>query len=173
MRKKLDSRNTLFYQKNYPYLSKIESTKPYQATLGIGGNIGDVRRRFNHLFHFLQKSSVVDIIETAPILKNPPFGYLEQEYFYNSLIIVKTCLRPKVLLRYILHVEKKFGRKRSFTDAPRTLDIDMIFYEDEVMNTTELTLPHHAWSERASVTVPLSKLNTKISKEYVLNKFME
>ena len=88
MRKKLDSKNTLFYQKNYPYLSKIESTKPYQATLGIGGNIGDVRRRFNHLFHFLQKSSLVDIIETAPILKNPPFGYLEQEYFYNSLIIV-------------------------------------------------------------------------------------
>ncbi len=162
MQKILNKNNTLFYQKNYPYLSKKESKKPYQATLGIGGNIGDVRRRFNHLFYFLQKSPLVDIVETAPILKNPPFGYLEQEYFYNSLIIVKTCLRPKVLLRYILRVEKQFGRKRSFADAPRTLDIDMIFYEDEVMNTTELTLPHHAWHERVSVTIPLSKLKTKI-----------
>jgi len=162
MRKKLDKKNTLFYQKNYPYLSKKKSTKPYQVLLGIGGNIGDVPRRFNHLFYHLKKSSLVDIIETSPILKNPPFGYLEQEEFYNSLIIVKTCLTPKALLRYILHVEKKFGRKRSFADAPRTLDIDMIFYEDRVVKTEELTLPHHGWMGRASVIIPLIHLQTKI-----------
>ena len=143
-------------------MSKQKSSKPYQATLGIGGNIGDVRRRFNHLFQFLKNSLYVDVIETTPILKNPPFGYLEQKYFYNSLIIVKTCLTPKALLRYILHVEKKFGRKRSFTDAPRTLDIDMIFYENEILNTKELTLPHHGWRERTSVIIPLVHLKTKI-----------
>ena len=108
MKKILDNKHTLYYQKNYPYLSKKKSTKPYLVTLGIGGNIGDVRRRFNHLFYHLRKSSSVDIIETSPILKNPPFGYLKQKYFYNSLIIVKSCLNPKALLRYILHVEKKF-----------------------------------------------------------------
>ena len=143
-------------------MSKQKSSKPYQATLGIGGNIGDVRRRFNHLFQFLKNSLYVDVIETTPILKNPPFGYLEQKYFYNSLIIVKTCLTPKALLRYILHVEKKFGRKRSFADAPRTLDIDMIFYENEILNTKELTLPHHGWRERTSVIIPLVHLKTKI-----------
>ena len=143
-------------------MSKQKSSKPYQATLGIGGNIGDVRRRFNHLFQFLKNSLYVDVIETTPILKNPPFGYLEQKYFYNSLVIVKTCLTPKALLRYILHVEKKFGRKRSFADAPRTLDIDMIFYENEILNTKELTLPHHGWRERTSVIIPLVHLKTKI-----------
>ena len=162
MRKKLDKNNTLFFQKNYPYLSKNKSTKPYQATLGIGGNMGDVRRRFNHLFYYLKKSSLVEIVETTPILENPPFGYLEQNNFYNSLIIVKTCLTPKALLRYILHIEKKFGRKRSFADAPRTLDIDMIFYEDRVVNTKELTLPHHGWRDRDSVVIPLIHLQTKI-----------
>ena len=162
MQKKLDKNNTLYFQKNYPYRSKKKSSKLFQSTLGIGGNIGDVRRRFNHLFFYLQKSPFLEIVETSPILKNPPFGYLEQDEFYNALIIVKSCLRPKALLRYILRVEKKFGRKRSFADAPRTLDIDMIFYEDEVMNTTELILPHHAWHERESVTIPLSKLKTKI-----------
>jgi len=162
MRKKLDKNNTLFFQRNYPYLSKNKSTKPYQAVLGIGGNMGDVRRRFNHLFYHLKKSSFVDIIETSPILKNPPFGYLEQKDFYNSLIIVKSCLTPKALLRYILHVEKKFGRKRSFPDAPRTLDIDIIFYENRVVKSKALTLPHHGWRDRTSVIIPLTHLKTKI-----------
>jgi len=158
----LDSDNRLFFQENYPFLSKKKSTKPYQSLLGIGGNIGDVRRRFNHLFYHLQKSPFVDIVETTPILKNPPFGYLEQAYFYNSLIIVKTCLTPKALLRYILHVEKKFGRKRSFADAPRTLDIDMIFYEGVKMKSKTLILPHHGWQDRSSVIIPLVHLKTKI-----------
>jgi len=75
---------------------------------------------------------------------------------------VKTCLRPKALLRYILHIEKKFGRKRSFPDAPRTLDIDMIFYEKVQMNSKELTLPHPSWASRTSVIIPLTYLKTKI-----------
>ena len=162
MIKKLDKNNSLIYQKNYPYLSKNRSIKPYQALLGIGGNVGDVRRRFNHLFFFLKRSSFVDIVETAPILKNPPFGYLEQDDFYNSLIIVKTCLRPKALLRYILRVENKFGRIRSFQDAPRTLDIDMIFYEQEVIESEVLTVPHPHWNKRYSVVIPLSHMQTKI-----------
>ena len=156
MQKVIDKNNTLIHQKNYPYQSKRKSTKPYQATLGIGGNIGDVKRRFNHLFFYLKRSPFVDIIETSPILKNPPFGYLEQDDFHNALIIVKTCLRPKALLRYILSTEKIFSRKRSFQDAPRTLDIDMIFYEDVQMSSERLTLPHPSWQKRDSVLIPLS-----------------
>lgn len=162
MIKKLDNNNTLYYQKNYPYLSKKKSLKAYRALLGIGGNIGDVRRRFNHLFVVLNRSPYVDVIETSPILKNPPFGYLEQDYFYNALIIVKTCLHPKALLRYILRIEKKFGRKRSFPDAPRTLDIDMIFYEQESIQSKELTVPHPHWHERTSVIIPLVHMQTKM-----------
>ena len=162
MQKKLDKNNLMIFQKNYPYLSKKVSRKPFQATLGIGGNIGDVSRRFNHLFIYLSASPFVDIIETSPILKNPPFGYLEQDDFHNSLIIVKTCLRPKALLRYILHIEKKFGRRRSFPDAPRTLDIDMIFYENVKMDSKELTIPHPHWRSRTSVIIPLTYLKTKI-----------
>ena len=162
MQKKLDNKNTLIYQKNYPYLSKKKSTKPYQSTLGIGGNMGDVPRRFNHLFYHLKRSPFVEIVETSPILRNPPFGYVEQDYFYNALIIVKTCLRPKALLRYILRVEKKFGRKRSFPNAPRTLDIDMIFYEQEKIESELLTIPHHGWRDRTSVIIPLIHMKTKM-----------
>jgi len=124
--------------------------------LGIGGNVGDTLRRFEHLFFFFQQSGFVHILETAPILKNPPFGYIEQEDFYNSIILVETYLTPKALLRYILKIEKRFGRKRLFKDAPRTLDIDIIFYEKQVMDSKVLKLPHPGWSKRDSVLIPLS-----------------
>jgi len=160
MVKRLNKNNSLYFQKLYPYRRKLGISHPYNALLGIGGNIGDTKRRFNHLFIYLQKSPYITIIETAPILKNPPFGYLEQDYFYNSLIYIKTSLQPKALLRYILHIEKKFSRKRSFQDAPRTLDIDMIFYEDLSMTTKDLTLPHPSWQKRASVLIPMSYMKS-------------
>lgn len=130
--------------------------------LGIGGNVGDVVRRFEHLFYYLKRSSLVRIIETAPILKNPPFGYTEQEDFFNSLILIETFLKPKALLRYVLRVEKIFGRKRLFKDGPRTLDIDIIFYENVVMETKNLTLPHPGWKDRESVLIPLAMMKGKI-----------
>ena len=92
------------------------------------------------------------------MLKNPPFGYLEQDDFYNAIVIVKTCLRPKALLRYILSIEKRFGRKRLFKDGPRTLDIDIIFYANEQIESRELIIPHPAWCKRPSVLIPLSYL---------------
>ena len=141
--------------KIYPSHPKNSNKKPYKALLGIGGNIGDVPRRFNHLYIFLKKSPLIEIVETAPIFKNPPFGYLEQDDFYNSLIFIRTTLLPKALLRYILHTEKRFARRRLFANAPRTLDIDMIFYEYKKINTPTLTVPHPAWKQRESVTVPL------------------
>ena len=160
-RKQLNSQLTLISTKNFPYHRQGKVKKKHKALLGIGGNIGDVLRRFEHLFYVLKSSPFVNVLETAPILKNPPFGYLEQEYFYNSLILVETDLTPRVLLRYILRVEKHFGRKRLFKDGPRTLDIDMIFYENIKMMTEELTLPHPAWMKRSSVLIPLSKMKSK------------
>ena len=157
-----DSKSRLFFTKLYPSHFIKKSTKPYRATLGIGGNIGDVPRRFNHLFYYFKKSPFVDIVETAPIYKNPPFGYINQSYFYNSIIIIQTYLQPKALLRYILHSEKRFGRRRSFKDAPRTLDIDIIFYENRVIKSRNLTLPHPSWHERDSVLVPLKYIKSRV-----------
>ena len=162
MSRKLAKDSTLFCTKLYPYQRVKQSDKGYQAILGIGGNIGDVPKRFNHLFYYLRKSPLVDVVETAPIYRNPPFGYLNQDYFYNSIIVIKTQLQPKALLRYILHTEKRFGRKRSFKDAPRTLDIDMIFYENRVIQSRDLTLPHPHWHKRDSVLVPLKYIKSRV-----------
>ena len=156
IRKKIDVKNTLIRTKDFPCI--LSSQSGYRALLGIGGNIGDVVRRFEHLFYYFKRSSLLRIIETAPIVRNPPFGYTEQGDFYNSLLLIETFLSPKALLRYLLRVEKLFGRKRLFKDGPRTLDIDIIFYENVKMETKDLTLPHPGWKERASVLIPLSMM---------------
>lgn len=156
IRKRIDAQNTLIKSSTYP--RRFKSKSGHQALLGIGGNIGDVVRRFDHLLFYMKRSSLVRVLETAPILRNPPFGYMDQEDFYNSLIRIETFLSPKALLRYVLYIEKRFGRKRLFKDGPRTLDIDIIFYEDKIIKTKHLALPHPGWKERASVLIPLSMM---------------
>ncbi len=160
IKKNLNSKHTLLKTSLYP--SSYPELGGYKALLGIGGNMGDVLRRFNHLFCYFKRSNFIHIIETAPILKNPPFGYIEQDDFYNSLMLIETKMRPKELLNYLLRVEKIFRRKRLFKDGPRTLDIDIIFYEDVTMDSKSLTLPHHGWRERTSVLIPLSYMKRTI-----------
>jgi 2-amino-4-hydroxy-6-hydroxymethyldihydropteridine diphosphokinase len=109
----------------------------------------------------LVKSSLVTIVETSPILRNPPFGYLKQDDFFNAVVHIRTSLMPRELLEYMLRVEKYFGRKREFQDGPRTLDIDLIFYENREINTSRLTVPHPNWQDRDSVKIPLSKMKGK------------
>ena len=152
-RRQLNKNHTLIFTPSFPY--SLKNRGGHKALLGIGGNIGDVVRRFEHLLCYLKRSSFISVIETAPILKNPPFGYREQGDFYNSLLLIETDMHPRALLNYVLRVEKVFGRKRLFKDGPRTLDIDIIFYENVKMDTKDLTLPHPGWMKRNSVLIPL------------------
>jgi 2-amino-4-hydroxy-6-hydroxymethyldihydropteridine diphosphokinase len=143
-----------FYGLHFPSKSKL-STKRYEVVIGVGGNVGDVRRRFLHLFFFLKREKILDLQQTSLILKNPPFGYKQQDDFFNSIIVLKTSLQPRAFLRYLLHVEKRFGRKRSFENAPRTLDLDIIFFDNRVINRRDLSIPHPEWQNRESVIIPL------------------
>jgi 2-amino-4-hydroxy-6-hydroxymethyldihydropteridine diphosphokinase len=141
---------------HFPFCTKSSSSLRYEVTLGIGGNIGDVRRRFEHLFFFFKREKKVKIIKTSLILKNPPFGYTKQDDFFNSIIVLKTSMQPRAFLHYLHRVEKKFGRRRSFANAPRTLDLDILFFDNRKINTKELQIPHAAWAQRESVVIPLA-----------------
>jgi 2-amino-4-hydroxy-6-hydroxymethyldihydropteridine diphosphokinase len=99
---------------------------------------------------------VVDIIQTSPILKNPPFGYTNQKDFYNAIIIIKTDLNPINLLKFVLRVEQFFKRDRHFENSPRTLDVYIIFYDKITINRKDLIIPHPHFRERESVLIPLS-----------------
>jgi len=156
MRKVLGDDLELYYEYPYPFINRKKFDKRHIVTVGIGGNIGNVKRRFKKLFLYLQKNRSVDIIKTSPILKNPPFGFVQQNDFLNAVMVLRTDMYPKEFLKFALHTEKIFARKRSFKNAPRTLDIDIIFFDKMAVNKKDLQIPHPKWNQRISVTIPLS-----------------
>ena len=158
MKKKLSPKLTLFYYPNFPKKFNITSKKKYYVTIGIGGNIGNTKRIFDKLILCLKKDARFTLLMTSPLLKNPPFGFLEQSDFLNGIIRLKTNLCPNAFLKAMQRYENKFGRKRSFQDAPRTLDIDIIFFDDKKVNTKNLIIPHKNWANRESVIIPLKHM---------------
>lgn len=143
------------------YPCKWQPARPYRfiATIGIGGNVSDVLRRFNHLIFKFRRDKMVQVLRTGFILKNPPFGYSKQNDFYNSVVLVGTSMQPTELLAYLMRVEKYFARKRTFKNAPRTLDLDILFFDNRIIHTPRLTIPHPCWQERESVVLPLLSLS--------------
>jgi len=133
-----------------------KSAKKNTVLIGIGCNVGNCIRRFKKLYLFLSKHPKTDVVQTSIIYKNPPFGYLNQPDFYNSIMVIKTDYSPFELLRFLLYTEKKFGRIRSFKNAPRTLDLDIILFNNIKIETEKLKIPHPFYKKRDSVLVPLA-----------------
>ena len=169
LRRNLDERHSIYVDRHFPQiLSKADSYR-YRVVLGVGGNIGDTRRRINHLWHYLGRLPQVCRIRSGVILRNPPFGYVDQGDFDNTVIEIGSSLEPKALLRLIWRIEKRFGRRRSFANAPRTLDLDILFFEKRFIRTKELSIPHPHWRERVSVIIPLGSLAQKSARRYYEN----
>lgn len=160
MIKVLDKDLKLYFNNIYPYQNnqknyKKQSNKNHTVTIGIGGNIGDVRKRFRLLFKMLKDDSRFILESSSPILKNPPFGYLAQDDFFNAIIVLRTNMSPIECLNTFQRYEYRFKRTRSFQDAPRTLDIDIIFYDKIQLESKRLIIPHKGYKQRPSVLIPL------------------
>lgn len=158
LKRELSQELTRFKGLHFAWKKKQKTTHRYKTIVGVGGNVGDVKRRFEHLFHFLRKEKRVEMIETSNILQNPPFGYTKQDDFLNCVIVLRVSMQPMVFLDYLMRLEKKFARKRSFANAPRTLDLDILFFDNRVIECTRLSVPHPHWFERQSVLIPLSEV---------------
>jgi 2-amino-4-hydroxy-6-hydroxymethyldihydropteridine diphosphokinase len=156
LKRKLNENLTIFKSLRFGCRFRQKSSKKYSVTVGIGGNVGDVRRRFEHLLIEVKRDKRVELLQTSLILKNPPFGFVNQDDFFNSIIVLQVNMQPLEFLAYIQRLEKKFARKRSFANAPRTLDLDIIFFDNRVIKTDKLTVPHIDWSNRQSVVIPLA-----------------
>lgn len=134
---------------------KKSGSHRYSVTLGVGGNVGDVKRRFKHLCVYLNKDRRIAVKKISSVLKNPPFGYFEQDEFFNAVMVLATSMQPRPFLDHMMRVERRFSRKRSFENAPRTLDLDIIFFDNRVIKTQRLCVPHPEWFKRESVLIPL------------------
>ena len=126
------------------------------AYLGLGSNMGDRKQNLAQALELLSKHVVIEKISS--IYETEPVGYEQQPLFLNAVCRVSTELNPKKLLRLAKRIEAKLGRTPSFPNAPRTIDIDILFYGDEVLNDKKLTIPHPRLVERAFVLVPLAEI---------------
>jgi len=158
-KKNINSNLTLYFKRDFPKVYTKKTDRKYEVYLGIGGNIGDMFQRFGILLKQFYNDRKIALQTTSPLLKNPPFGYLEQNDFLNGVIKFGTNVPPLYLLFILQRYEKRFGRKRSFKDAPRTLDLDIIFIKKNGKNMKiemkNLEVPHKNWKERDSVVIPL------------------
>jgi 2-amino-4-hydroxy-6-hydroxymethyldihydropteridine diphosphokinase len=128
--------------------------------IALGGNVGDVRATFGKAIATLCGMSQAALVARSSDYATPPWGDEDQPPFINACIEIDTALDPHALL-FVLHkVEQKFGRDRSKERrwGPRTLDLDMIAYDDVSIDKVELTLPHPRLFERAFVLVPLAEI---------------
>lgn len=158
-KKKIDTNLVLYFSKNFPMKELEQKRKKYRVFLGIGGNVGDTIKIFESFLMRIKNDTKLSLIQTSPLLKNPPFGYLNQNDFINGIIEISTDLHPLSLLRLTQKYEFIFGRKRSFKDAPRTLDIDIITItrnkRDIEFSDKNLIVPHKDSKNRQSVQIPL------------------
>ncbi|MDA9411342.1 2-amino-4-hydroxy-6-hydroxymethyldihydropteridine diphosphokinase [Bradyrhizobium sp. CCBAU 45384] len=128
--------------------------------IALGGNVGDVRTTFKKAIAHICGMAQATVIARSSDYATPPWGDENQDPFVNACVEIETGLDPHALLFVMQKVEQKFGRTRDQDRrwGPRTLDLDMIAYDDVSMNKPDLTLPHPRLFERAFVLVPLAEI---------------
>jgi 2-amino-4-hydroxy-6-hydroxymethyldihydropteridine diphosphokinase len=131
-----------------------------EALLALGGNVGDVRDTLDRAVAQLCDDAEVKLTARSSDYLTPPWGVRDQPPFVNLCIAVETQLTPQALLARAQAVEGAFGRDRNKERhwGPRTLDIDILAYDDLAVRTPDLTLPHPRLFERAFVLVPLAEI---------------
>jgi 2-amino-4-hydroxy-6-hydroxymethyldihydropteridine diphosphokinase len=128
--------------------------------IALGGNVGDVRATFEKAIANICGMAQAALLARSSDYATPPWGEEDQPPFINACIEIDTALDPHALLFTLHKVEQKFGRDRAKERrwGPRTLDLDMIAYDDMSIDKVELTLPHPRLFERAFVLVPLAEI---------------
>ena len=128
--------------------------------IALGGNVGDVRATFRKAISHICGMAQAALIARSSDYATPPWGDEDQDPFINACVEIETDLDPHALLFVMQKVEQKFGRARTKERpwGPRTLDLDMIAYDDVSLQKPDLTLPHPRLFERAFVLVPLAEI---------------
>ncbi len=131
-----------------------------EAFLGLGGNLGDVRTTLEQAIALLCEGPQVRLAARSADYRTPPWGVLDQPPFVNAVIAVVTSLSPHQLLARAQACERALGRDRSHERrwGPRTIDIDILAYDDVELHDADLTLPHPHLFERAFVLAPLAEI---------------
>ncbi len=128
----------------------------HRVYLALGANMGDRQGNLLQALQLLRARTFVE--EASTCYETKPVGYAEQPDFLNMTCLVTTELSPQELLTFLKQIERQMGRQTSFRNAPRPIDLDILFYDDLILESPELVIPHPRMSERAFVLVPLAEI---------------
>jgi 2-amino-4-hydroxy-6-hydroxymethyldihydropteridine diphosphokinase len=125
--------------------------------LGLGGNLGDPPATFQQALKLI--GEFAQVTKVSKLYKSKPYGFADQPDFYNAAAQLASDLSPLDLLAQLQEVEKQLGKKVVRENGPRVIDLDLLVYEEEVIDLPELTLPHPGILDRDFVLKPLTDLN--------------
>ena len=128
--------------------------------LGLGSNLGDREQNVARAIDLLAQRVKID--ETSSLYVTEPVDHSDQPLFLNTVCRITTSLAPEDLLGLAKRIEAAMGRKPSFVNGPRPIDIDILFYGDKVINVPRLVIPHPRVQERAFVLVPLAEIAPRL-----------
>lgn len=131
-----------------------------EVYISLGSNLGNRIENLKSSLALMEPE--ISVKEISPVYETPPWGYTSQPAFLNQVIQGETYLTPAELLVFLKFIERRMGRVLTFLYGPRIIDLDILFYDDLIINTPDLKIPHPRIAERAFVLVPLFD----ISPEY-------
>jgi 2-amino-4-hydroxy-6-hydroxymethyldihydropteridine diphosphokinase len=135
-----------------------------RSYVGVGSNVGDRERMLWGAVHMLAFNPEVDVVAVSSIRETDPVGIVDQPRFLNAAVALDTGLDPRALLELLLSVERELGRARDGPRfGPRTIDLDLLLYGEEVIDEPGLTVPHPRLHERRFALEPLAELDADLA----------
>jgi 2-amino-4-hydroxy-6-hydroxymethyldihydropteridine diphosphokinase len=133
------------------------------AFVGLGANLDDPVAQIERALVELDAIGQTRVTARSALYRTDPVGFAAQPAFVNAVACLQTSLDARALLEAMQDIEDRHGRQRTFANAPRTLDLDLLLYDDERVTSAALTLPHPRMHERAFVLVPLAEIAPMLS----------
>lgn len=133
-----------------------------KAYLSLGSNLGDRVAHLKQAVECLESHPHIEVMGKSSFYTTAPVGYLEQEDFINIAVAIETSLAPKALLIVCQDIEQQLKRVRLIHWGPRTIDVDLLWFEDYQNESEQLTVPHPRMHERGFVMIPLCELNSSL-----------
>jgi 2-amino-4-hydroxy-6-hydroxymethyldihydropteridine diphosphokinase len=130
----------------------------HNAFIGLGSNLGESCAQLRLAVLDLNRLPDTRLLASSSLYRSAPVGYLDQPDFVNAVVKIETGLTPQALLAALLHIEQHYGRERVFLNSPRTLDMDVLLYDDLQLHEHGLTIPHPQMHKRAFVLLPLLEI---------------
>ncbi len=143
------------------------------AYISLGSNMGNRESYLEKAINILGSHGKIEIIKRSSIYETDPVGFTEQGKFLNMVIEIHTSLRPETLLQQCLQVEIDLGREREFKWGPRIIDLDILLYHQESIESENLLIPHPRMQERAFVLIPLIELAPTIEHPVLKAPFIQ